>query len=379
MHLFRARKTAAPPPPSGGTVAIVIPALNPGEGLPVYCRALRAITDEPILLVDDGSRADLLHLFDECAAIPQVFVIHHDINRGKGRALKTAFSRLLADHPDLAGCVTADADGQHTPTDVLRCRQALATHSEALILGCRTFSLGHVPWRSRFGNNCIRGFFQLATGRRFRDTQTGLRAIPAAFMRTLLDVPGERFDFETRMLLALGDRPLVELPIETVYEAGNPTSHFRPLRDSAHILGIVLASALRRMAAFLTASLASFALDIGLYSLLFRLVFRDTAHARLILSVAIARAVSLIFNYLCNRHLVFAEGNDSSRRHAFGRHAFARYLLLAVGLLGASYALTKGAIALWPRVPSEILKAIIDFLLFFVSFAIQRLFVFRRR
>ena len=378
MTAQRTERTAAGAP-NAGIAAIVIPALDPGRDLPAYCRALRAVTDAPILLVDDGSRPALASVFDECAAVPGVAFVRHGANRGKGRALKTAFRRLLDERPDLAGCVTADADGQHTPADVRRCLDALAAAPGALVLGCRTFTLGHVPWRSRFGNHFIRAFFRLATGRRFQDTQTGLRGIPAEFMGALLDVPGERFDFETRMLLALGDRPLAELPIETVYEAGNPTSHFNPLRDSARILSIVAAAALRRLAAFLVASLASFALDLALASVLYRHVFREAEHARLALSVGIARAVSLVFNYLANRRLVFAEGRDGVRRHAFGRFAFGRYLLLAVALFGASYGLTKAAISLWPRVPMETHKAVVDFLLFFASFVVQRLFVFPRR
>ncbi len=356
--------------------AIVIPALNPGENLPAYCRALRALTVAPILLVDDGSRPDLAHVFDDCAAAaPGVAFVRHDVNRGKGRALKTAFERLLADDPGLVGCVTADADGQHTPEDVRRSLNALAAHPTALVLGCRTFTGRHVPWRSRFGNHFIRGLFRLATGRRYSDTQTGLRAIPADLMRALLYVPGERFEFESRMLLAIGERPLVEVPIETVYQEGNPTSHFNPFSDSAHIFGIVLGAVAMRFAAFLLASFASFGVDIGVFSLLYRRVFGEGHRAHLLLSVAIARTVSIGFNYLCNRYLVFADGNA---RHAFGRFAFARYLMLAGFILVASYGLTKGAIALWPRIAPEYLKAGVDVLLSIASFTVQRTFVFRR-
>lgn len=362
--------------PAAPRAAIVIPALNPGANLPGYCRALRALTDAQILLVDDGSRPDLAHIFDDCAAAaPDVSFVRHDVNRGKGRALKTAFEHLLTAYPDLIGCVTADADGQHMPEDVRRCLDALAAHPTALILGCRTFTGDHVPWRSRFGNHFIRGLFHLATGRRYTDTQTGLRAIPADLMRALLYVPGERFEFESRMLLALGERPLVQLPIQTVYQEGNPTSHFNPFSDSAHIFAIVLAAVTMRFAAFLVASLASFGVDIAVFSLLYRRILGEGHRAHLLLAVAIARAVSLGFNYLCNRYLVFADGNA---RHAFGRFAFARYLVLAAGILAASYGLTKGAIALWPRVAPEVLKAAVDVILSIASFVFQRTFVFRR-
>ena len=143
-------------------IAIVIPALNPDAALPGYCRDLRAITDAPIVLVDDGSRAELAHIFDDCAAAASgVTVLRHEVNRGKGRGLKTAFDYLLRTYPDLVGCVTADADGQHKPADVLRCLEALRDSPDALVLGCRDFTGPGIPFRSRFGNLSIRILFSL--------------------------------------------------------------------------------------------------------------------------------------------------------------------------------------------------------------------------
>ena len=235
--------------------AIVIPSLDPDERLPAYCRALRAATPAPILLVDDGSRAELRPIFDEClAAADGVELLRHDVNRGKGRALKTAFERLLA-RPGFLGCVTADADGQHAVEDVVECLRRLEASPGALVLGCRRFSGPDVPWKSRFGNNWMKTLFRLATGRRFHDTQTGLRGIPAPFMRELLGCPGERFEFETRMLLRLGTRKLVQLPVRTLYADGNRATHFRPLADSLSVVSVVFAESAarfaRRIASFL--------------------------------------------------------------------------------------------------------------------------------
>ncbi len=222
-------------------IALVIPSLDPDPRLPSYCAALRGRTDAPILLVDDGSRAERRNVFDECvAAAPDVSFVRHKTNRGKGRALKTAFAELLRTSPDLAGCVTADSDGQHAPEDVVRCMELLKENPGALVLGCRTFDRADIPWRSRFGNGWMRTLFRVISGRRFDDTQTGLRGIPAGFMRELLDVPGERFEFESEMLLRLGHRPLVQFPIRTIYENRNAGSHFRPFADSAKILRILL-------------------------------------------------------------------------------------------------------------------------------------------
>ena len=359
--------------------AIVIPALDPDERLPAYCRALRAATDAPIVLVDDGSRAEKKAVFAECVrAVPDAELLVHDANRGKGRALKTAFAHLLRTRPDLAGCVTADADGQHAVRDVAECLRRLEAAPDALVLGCRRFTGPDVPWKSSFGNNWMKALFRLATGRRFLDTQTGLRGIPASFMRELLDVPGDRFEFESDMLLRVGDRPVDQFEIETIYENGNKGTHFRPVADSLSILRLVLrgsAGRCRRFALFAAVSLASFAVDIGLFHLLHEFAFPAGAAGRLFLSVALARLVSLSFNYGCNRHLVFRDGV----RHApvEGR-SLVRYLLLAAAVMALSWALTKALVAAFPGTLATPLKAGVDLLLFFASYAAQKHFVFPR-
>lgn len=359
-------------------VAIVIPALDPDDRLPGYVAALRAATDAPILLVDDGSGPAAAPVFDRAAAAATgVSVVRHDVNRGKGRALKTAFATLLEGSGAFAGCtgcVTADADGQHEVADVLACARALEEKPEALVLGCRRFDGPDVPWRSSFGNNWMRSLFRMATGRRFLDTQTGLRGIPASFMRELLDVPGERFEFESRMLVVLGGRELVQLPIRTVYEDGNKCSHFRPLVDSAKILRVLGRPLLLGAAAFTAASLASFGVDIGVFCLLRERVFREGAPARLFLCVAVARCVSVAFNYLCNRFVVF---RPATARASGGGRSLPRYLALAVVLLFLSWLLTKCGAAAFPSVSVPVVKAVVDLALFIASYAVQRAFVFR--
>ncbi len=357
--------------------AIVIPSLNPDSGLPGYVEALRAISDVPIVLVDDGSRESARENFQKCVRdVSDVSLLTHPVNQGKGRALKTAFAHLLGAYPELVGCVTCDSDGQHAPDDVAKCLAALEAEPKALILGCRTFNLEHVPWKSRFGNNSMRALFRLAAGRDFLDTQTGLRAIPADFMRELLDCPGERFEFETHMLLRLKGRKVVQLPIETLYIDGNRETHFDPFRDSVKISAIIVGAGLRKLAVFALASGLSFGVDIGLFSWLYYRVFDEGTFGRLFFSVAIARVISVVFNYCCNRYFVFGEAHASRR---FNLRAFGRYVVLAVFILAASYALTGLFHKLFPQVALPWVKACVDLALFLMSYGVQRLVIFRHQ
>lgn len=242
-----------------GSVVVLIPAYKPDAKMLPLCRALRG-KGLDVLLVDDGGGAQYRPLFDEAEALGCA-VVHHAVNLGKGRALKTGLNEALNRYESLAGVVTADADGQHAPEDIVRVRDALLAHPGDLVIGARAFQ-GEVPLRSRLGNGITRAVYRFVAGRKCTDTQTGLRGIPAAAIPAMLRLPGERYEFEMEMLLRLKEMHLglYEVPIATIYENNNEGSHFDTLRDSARIYGVILK--------FMLSSLISFVVDYGLYLLL---------------------------------------------------------------------------------------------------------------
>ena len=224
-------------------VVIAIPAFEPDSRLPKLVRRLKADFRD-IVVVDDGSRAAIA-VFEDLRTIEGVIVLSHDTNRGKGAALKTAFAEILRRFPRAVGTITVDADGQHLSEDVVRIAESLTRHPDRLTLGVRTFGTD-IPFRSRLGNLWTIAEFHLLTGRHVRDTQTGLRGIPLSFLPTLTSIPGDRYDYEIRMLanIALRSRGLIQIPIATVYETGNATSHFRPLADTLSTQRALFAEAL---------------------------------------------------------------------------------------------------------------------------------------
>ena len=223
-------------------VILTIPAFEPAASLPELVGGVLPHVSGCIV-VDDGSRgADAV--FGELRGMDGVTVLRHARNRGKGAALKTAFAEILRRFPTAVGTVTADADGQHTPADILRVAGSLAAHPGQMTLGVRTFGRG-VPFRSKLGNLWTITAFRLLTGRRVRDTQTGLRGIPLSFLPRLLEIPGERYDYEIRMLVSAAVRAdgIVQLPISTVYGDGNASSHFRPFVDTVRTQAALFSAA----------------------------------------------------------------------------------------------------------------------------------------
>ena len=134
------------------SVSVVLPSLDPDEKLTIVIDGLLAYGFTDIILVNDGSKPENLHYFEEAARLhPQIHLLHHPVNRGKGAALKTAFSWFLENRPDAAGVVTVDGDNQHHPQDTRACAERMLRNNR-LVLGVRDFSLPEVPLRSRSGN-----------------------------------------------------------------------------------------------------------------------------------------------------------------------------------------------------------------------------------
>ena len=225
-------------------ISVVLPSLDPDEKLHAVIDGLLEYGFTDIILVNDGSKPENLHYFEEeVAAHPDIIhLLHHEVNKGKGAALKNAFRWFLANRPEGFGVVTVDGDNQHHPEDTRRCCEHMMETGH-LVLGCRDFTLDHVPARSRFGNQTTSAIFKIFVGMTLSDTQTGLRAIPRSDLEALTAVAGDRFEYETNMLLAMKQHgiPFDEVKIRTVYIEENKSSHFHPIRDSWRIYKLILA------------------------------------------------------------------------------------------------------------------------------------------
>ena len=333
---------------------VLIPAYKPDDRMVALCSELRG-AGLSVLVVDDGSGPAFRVFFDQAQALG-CHVERHAVNLGKGRALKTGINAAMNGCPNLSALITADADGQHTCTDILRIAQAMQEHPDALVMGSRAFT-GDVPFKSRAGNAITRHVYRFVTGIRCHDTQTGLRGIPASRLGDMLPLPGERYEYEMTMLLKLRDlqMPLIEVPIETIYIDDNKGSHFHPLRDAARIYSVILR--------FFLSSLISFAVDYLLY-----LLFISVLHLQPWIAYALARAVSSLFNYTINRLAVFGGRG--------GNLSIVRYYALAITQLAVGAGLVEffhsvlGFGAGWIKIP-------VDMILFLVSYVLQRDFVFR--
>ena len=352
-------------------IIIMIPSLNPDHKLVDYVKQLAEQDFREILVVNDGSSALYDPIFDEIRQTDKCTVITHEVNQGKGRALKTGMKYVLEHHPDCVGIVTGDADGQHRLEDTLNVANALLEDDNRLVLGSRDFNSPNIPARSSFGNKLTSMVFAVMFGQKLMDTQTGLRGISLKIVPSMLEIDGERFEYEMNMLIECRRRkiPIDEIPIETVYIDENSSSHFNPIVDSIKIYWLIF----RSFFSFIFTSISCTLLDLLLFTLLAKLVIPMVSPSfgyRIELATAIARVISASVNFIVNKNVVFHK-----KGHIVS--SAVKYFCLAIVQMTISAKTVKFFFELlgWNEV---IIKAMVDTVLFIANYFIQKRFIFKK-
>ena len=333
---------------------VLIPAYNPNIYIMNEFLGKLKASFQNIVIVNDGSSSQYSLFFAKLST--EYPTINHYKNLGKGRALKTGINYILNNYPNIKAIITADCDGQHTVKDIKKCYHKWQKSKSSLILGCRDFTNEKVPLKSRYGNKITKDIFMLFTGLKISDTQTGLRVIPKEVSSIILDVKGERYEYETNVLLETKklDIPIVEEKISTIYIDNNKESHFNPIKDSIEIYKLFIK--------YIISSLSSFALDIILFTIFIKLT------NKIITSSIISRIISSIYNYLINKNLIFKKNNDKT---------LLKYYTLVIIQLTISATITKllnNCITL----NIVIIKIIVDIFIFIINFIIQREIIFKK-
>ncbi|MBE5939271.1 MAG: glycosyltransferase [Lachnospiraceae bacterium] len=359
-------------------VSIIVPSLNPDEKLMQVVKGLVDAGFKDIILVNDGSDNEHLAPFEQAAEYEQCTVLTHEVNKGKGRALKTAFEYVYKNRKDIEGVITVDGDNQHQIPDIEACGEKMLELKDHVILGCRDFTGDDVPKRSKVGNNITNYVFKYLCGMNISDTQTGLRAIPFEYLSDFAELKGERFEYETNMLLELKELsiPYDEVKINTVYIEENATSHFNPLMDSLKIYKVIIK--------FMLSSVSSCVLDLVLFTVILALLnfflgeeavlFNTGMKVNTIVATVIARVFSSIFNFTMNKKAVFRSKTPI-------KSTLVRYYVLCLAQLAisaGSVAILEDILGIKFELVTTVIKLVVDGALFLISFPIQRRWVFKK-
>lgn len=313
-----------------------------------------------VVVVNDGSGEQFNEAFNQLPK--EVHYLSYETNHGKGYALKHGMKYIRDNYEDCT-VVTLDSDGQHKVIDAMRiCDQCEIEQSSSLILGSRHFDK-KAPFKSRFGNFMARTSFLISTHHKVYDTQTGLRAFRSDLLPMMIDIKGDRYEYEMNVLLETIRRGIniKEVKIETIYLNNNAGTHYNPFKDTMKIFKEVIK--------FSASSLIGFGIDYLAYTSL-TLIPNEWPYW-LIMCNIIARIISASVNFTINYKLVF-----KSKSNVF--LAILKYACLALFILGC------GTLFLWLLVDKAgmnkyLAKIIVEVTMFIISWLIQRLFVFRKR
>mgnify|MGYP003292270637 CR=1 FL=1 len=368
-------------------ISIVLPSYKPDEKLEETVESFHNAGFEDIIVVDDGGGSEFRHIFERVEKLPYCTVLTHEVNCGKGAALKTAYKYYWEKRKGI-GCICADGDGQHLASDALGIAETMRNNYrmdlETVVLGVRDFNGPDVPPRSRTGNKITSGVFKTLIGMKVSDTQTGFRGIPTKYIPYMVCIKGERYEYETNMLMYMKrwGIPYEEIGITTVYLDDNKRSHFNPVKDSVRIYGLIFKFILTGVFfKYIANSMGCFVLDFIIYLLsqkLFLSLYIETAIA-VALAYFCGRGGSSIVNFLINRKIF--EG-DKNKRTAVRYFA----LVIALLILGTFLAsiITEGIASLFmieesmTQLLSSIVKVIVDAGLFVISYNVQKNYVFRK-
>lgn len=334
-------------------IFILIPAYNPDNKLFSLVRELMS-EGFSVILVNDGSEIGC-DVFEQLSDFPGCHIIHHAINLGKGRALKTGFNYFYVNFPEAMGVVTADADGQHLSSDIKKIALTLLEDSSKFIIGSRKF-LKDIPIRSLIGNILTKWIFFFLIGKKISDTQSGLRGIGRRLIPALIGLKGERYEYEINQLILTKNMgiDIREVEIETIYIQDNKSSHFNPLIDSMRIYFLLF----RFLLSGIFASVVDLIIFVAIYS----------ASSSLLTSMVVARLCSSVINFALNKNIVFHNTSKIT-------NVILLYYLNVVVSGGLAYILIDMANSAldFAVVPA---KVIIEALLFLLNFVIQREFIF---
>ena len=352
-------------------IVVVIPTLEPTTLLIDYANKLISKGFLHIIVINDGSSDKYDSIFKKLNQITECTVITHDKNRGKGAALKTGYQFIKDHFPECQGVITVDSDGQHAIEDVCKIAQKLATEKSCLLLGCRNFSLPSIPIKSKLGNRSSSVLFFMLYGKWIGDTQTGLRGFHTTLLDEMLQMPGERFEYEMEVIISctLKKIPMEQVEIQTIYENNNESTHFQAINDSIRIAKVIFNSFVK----FFSSSMISAVLDLGIAWLLLDLLrnsFVNNDLARIALATCIARIISMLVNYNINKKFVFKEEN--SRKSSFGK-----YIILCVVIMLLSTFLVYVSHH-FLHLNDKIMKVIVDSLLFLLSYKLQQIWVYNK-
>jgi glycosyltransferase involved in cell wall biosynthesis len=204
------------PLPADFLLSVVMPVYNEQATLRAIVAAVRAVPiRKELILVDDGSKDGSRAILAELAALPDVRVIEHDQNRGKGAALRTGFAAARG-----AVVLVQDADLEYDPNDYPNLLAPILRGDADVVYGSRYLVDPRDPGRERdsffhyFGNRVLTFCSNLFTGLNLTDMETCYKCFRREVLQDIV-IESRRFTVEPEFTAKVARLPvrIHEVPI----------------------------------------------------------------------------------------------------------------------------------------------------------------------
>lgn len=215
-------------------ICVLIPGYNEAKTIGQIVSKARKIISN-IIVVDDGSTDNTSQIAKDAGAI----VIRHEVNKGKGAALRTGFQYAL-EH-DFQAVITMDSDGQHDVNDIPNFLNALYEKKADIVIGSRMKDISTMPAIRKITNKLTSFIGSLLMHQRVDDSQSGFRLITSDVLRSIT-LETDRYEMESEILIKAsraGFR-ITSVPIKTIY--GQEKSKINPIIDTYRFIRLVFRS-----------------------------------------------------------------------------------------------------------------------------------------
>ncbi len=348
-------------------VVVLIPCYNPNKKLLQLISELIKNDFKKIIVVNDGSNRNL-EIFNKLKEYKNLDILEYKENKGKGYALKYGINYYLENYKTLyKGIVMADADLQHSVSDIINITIKLLGNQDSLILGMRNFNEKKVPLSNKLGNKITSAIFSFLYGTHVHDTQTGLRGIPNRYLNLCLESKGKRFEYEMNMLIKFTKEKIniLEVPISTIYFKKSD-SKFNKITDSIMVYQALFTEYIK----YGLTSFCAAIVDIIIFTFFVNTFNTMNNNLTIIIGTVLARVISGFLNFNLTKYLVFKTHEKSDTM--LGKF----YLHTACNMI-ASALLVMLFHNLLPMIHESYFKLVVDTLIYIFGYKIQKKYIFK--